>query len=389
MKKDQRISPLIFEKKAPSRAYLDDLSVLRREDAERMLGTGVDVREIERIGTYIQIDHSVVHCHTKQDGLEVMSTDEAVRRYPWLENYRWRLVQADKDEYTSYAREHALHGYFIHALPGVKVTYPLQACLYIAAEGITQAVHNIVVVDEGAELNLISGCASAHDARTGMHIGISEFYVKKNARLSFTMIHKWGEKMHVRPRSAALVEEDGVFISNYICLQAVDTLQMYPVAYLEGSGATARFHSILVAPPESLMDVGSGVVLRAPHTRAESIARTITVGGDIISRGRLVGEAEGVKAHLECRGLILAERGLIHAIPELEAKTAGAELSHEAAVGKIAQEEIEYLMARGLNEEEATATIVRGFLNVQIEGLPTELEAEINRAITASQGSMV
>lgn len=161
------------------------------------------------------------------------------------------------------------------------------------------------------------------------------------------------------------------------------------VAYLDGPGATARFHSILAAPPGSLMDVGAGVVLRAPDTRAESIARAITTGGDIISRGRLVGEVAGVKAHLECRGLILAERGLIHAIPELEARVAGAEMSHEAAVGKIAPEEIEYLTARGLNEEEATATIVRGFLNVRIEGLPRELQDEIDRAIAAGRESIV
>ncbi|MDI6710154.1 MAG: SufD family Fe-S cluster assembly protein [Thermoanaerobacterales bacterium] len=389
MRKDERISPHAFKSEAPRRVYLDDPRVLRPEDSRRMLSTGVDVTEEGRIGTYIQMDHSVVHCHVKQDGLDVMSTTEAAERYPWLVEYRWRLVQADRDEYNAYARDYARHGYFIRALPGMKVTCPLQACLYIAADGITQAVHNIVVVEEGAELNLVSGCASAHDVRTGMHIGISEFYVKRGAKLTFTMIHNWGEKMQVRPRSAALVEAGGVFLSNYVCLQAVDTLQMYPMAYLDGPGATARFHSILAAPPGSLMDVGAGVVLRAPDTRAESIARAITTGGDVISRGRLVGEVAGVKAHLECRGLILAERGLIHAIPELEARVAGAEMSHEAAVGKIAPEEIEYLTARGLNEEEATATIVRGFLNVRIEGLPRELQDEIDRAIAAGRESIV
>jgi len=389
MKKDTRIGPESFSREAPRRTYLEDLKVLRPEDRDRMLHTGVDVSEKDRCGTFIQMDHSVVHCGVKQDGLEVMSTAAAAERYPWLEDYRWRLVQADKDEYTAYAREHARHGYFIRALPGVKVTYPLQACMYIAADGITQAVHNIVVVEEGAELNLVSGCASAHDVQTGMHLGISEFYVKKNAKLTFTMIHNWAEKMQVRPRSAALVEEGGVYLSNYVCLQAVDVLQMYPMAYLDGPGATARFHSILVAPPGSYMDVGSGVVLRAPNTRAESIARTITTGGEIINRGRLVGEAPGVKAHLECNGLILSERGLIHAIPELVATVAGAEMSHEAAVGKIAPEEIEYLMARGQSEEEATATIVRGFLNVRIEGLPAELQAEIDRAIAVSQESIM
>jgi len=113
------------------------------------------------------------------------------------------------------------------------------------------------------------------------------------------------------------------------------------------------------------------------------VARTISNGGTIIARGALIGEVPDVKAHLECRGLIL-NGGLIHAIPELEGHADGVEMSHEAAVGKIAQEEIAYLMSRGLSEDEATSTIVRGFLSVDIPGLPAQLKAEIDRAIDAS-----
>jgi uncharacterized protein len=115
----------------------------------------------------------------------------------------------------------------------------------------------------------------------------------------------------------------------------------------------------------------------------EIIARSISNGGRIINRGDLIGEAPGVKAHLECRGLLL-NGGLIHAIPELQGRVDGVEMSHEAAVGKIAQEEINYLMSRGLSQDEATATIVRGFLSVDIPGLPDQLKAEIDRAIQAS-----
>ncbi len=106
-----------------------------------------------------------------------------------------------------------------------------------------------------------------------------------------------------------------------------------------------------------------------------------------MNRGQLLGEAAGAKGHLECRGLMLSPQGVIAAIPELEARSDKVELSHEAAVGKIAEEEIEYLMARGLSEEEATATIVRGFLNVKIMGLPPVLEDEVQRAIAMSEQS--
>lgn len=118
-----------------------------------------------------------------------------------------------------------------------------------------------------------------------------------------------------------------------------------------------------------------------PGTRAEIVTRTISIGGEIINRGNLTGRAEGIRAHLECNGLMLSNKGYISAIPELDAFTGNAELSHEAAVGRIAPEEIEYLMARGMDEEEATATIVRGFLNVNIEGLPESLAKKINETL--------
>jgi Fe-S cluster assembly scaffold protein SufB len=103
----------------------------------------------------------------------------------------------------------------------------------------------------------------------------------------------------------------------------------------------------------------------------------------------MVGQVAPVKGHLECRGLILAEKGIIHAIPELEGLVEGVDLSHEAAVGKIAEEEIEYLMARGLSRNEAVAIIVRGFLSIDIEGLPPELSAQMQRAIELSEKELL
>ncbi|MCK5138758.1 MAG: SufD family Fe-S cluster assembly protein, partial [Thermodesulfovibrionia bacterium] len=248
-------------------------------------------------------------------------------------------------------------------------------------DGLAQKVHNIIIAEEGSELNIITGCAVGQKVKNGLHIGISEFYVKKNARVSFTMIHNWAEDVAVRPRSATIVEENGVFLSNYICIKPVKTLQMYPTAYCTGENATVRYYTILLAIGGSHMDVGSRVFLKARGSKAEVVTRAITEGGNIIARGHLIGEVPGIKAHLECRGLILSEQGSIHAIPELEGKVSDIDMSHEAAVGKIAAEEIQYLMARGLSSDEATAAIVRGFLDVNIKGLPENLEKEIKKAI--------
>jgi len=125
-----------------------------------------------------------------------------------------------------------------------------------------------------------------------------------------------------------------------------------------------------------------------PETRVEIISRAITVGGTIIARGEMIGQVKGCKGHLECKGLILND-GIMHAIPELVGYVPGVEMSHEAAVGKIDQREIEYLMARGLDEDEAVSTIVRGFFNVDIEGLPPGLASEIDKAVTETQKDMM
>ena len=317
--------------------------------------------------------------------MEVLGTQEALRKYDWLTDYYWNVVPVDADKYTAEVELKSCEGYFLRALSGSRTIYPLQACLYIKEPGFVQRVHNIIIAEEDSELHIITGCASEHDVDMAAHIGISEFYVKKNAKITFTMVHNWVPGMDVRPRSGVLVEEGGLFISNYIVMEPVKSLQSYPTAKLVGRGAVARFNSIMVAQPGSEMDVGSRIILSAPECNGEIISRAITQGGDIVARGHLKGEVEGVKAHLECMGLILDEGGSIHAVPELEGGIPDIDLSHEAAVGKIAQEEIEYLMARGLSEEEATSTIVRGFLNVKIEGLPPLLEREMQKMIEVSE----
>jgi len=361
----------------------DDLLNLPKEEQAQLLMAGLDVTEKERGGTYLQMNTRAVHCHSSQDGIEVFSIQKALAEQPWVRDYYWKLADVGTDKYTAAAQLGLHDGYVIRSLPGSKSVYPIQACLYMHKDGMQQNVHNIIVAEEDSELHIISGCATSPHLKRGLHVGISEFFVKKNAKVTFTMIHNWAEDVTVRPRSVARVEEGGLFVNNYISMKPVRSIQMYPTTHLVGEDAVARFYSIVVGSPGSEYDLGGRIFLKAKGNRAEIVARTISNGGKIIARGHLVGEVPEIKAHLECKGLLL-NGGLIHAIPELEGHVDGVEMSHEAAVGKIAQEEISYLMSRGLNEEEATSTIVRGFLSVDIPGLPPQLQAEIDRAIEES-----
>lgn len=374
-----------FEKAEVSHKELTDEDLLRLPDEEKrqLIMSGLDLTEQQRSGTFFQMDTKTVHCDVKQEGVEVIPIRVALEKYEWVKDYYWKLISVDVDKYTASVELNLHDGYVIRALPGSKSVYPIQACLYLGKDGLQQNVHNIIIAEEGSELHIINGCTTSAHLKRGAHLGVTEYYVKKNAKLTFTMIHNWAEEMIVRPRSVARVEEGGLFLNNYICMKPVKSVQMYPTTMLVGENAVARLYSIIVGSPGGEHDVGGRVYLKKPGCRAEIVSRTISNGGKIIARGHLIGEVPEIKAHLECKGLIL-KGGIIHAIPELEGHAEGVEMSHEAAVGKIAQEQITYLMSRGLNEEEATSTIVRGFLSVDMPGLPPELKVEIDKAIEAS-----
>ena len=252
-------------------------------------------------------------------------------------------------------------------------------------ENKSQNVHNIVIAEEDSELNLITGCTS--ERLSGLHLGISEFYVKKNAKVTFTMIHNWKRGNEVLPKTAIKVEENGTFISNYVLLSPVKYLKAYPTAYLD-KNAKAVFSSIVVGFEDSEIDLGSRVYLNGEGSSAEIISRSISRGGKIIARGHIIGNAEGVKGHLECKGMILGS-GIIHAIPELEARHPNVDLSHEAAIGKIAEDEIFYLMTRGLSRDEAISLIIRGFMEIEIKGVPEVLKREIDKAIELVEEALI
>ena len=364
------------------------LSLLPKDIVLQSLSAGVRADEKNRIGTYFQIDHSVVFQGIQkayEGKMEMMTTKDAFNRYGWLKDYWWRLVQPDTDKYTALAERNWDYGYFIRILQGEKLTIPLQSCLFISKDGLNQNVHNIVILEPDSEVQIITGCVVHPNVQKGLHVGVTEFYLKKGSKLTFTMVHNWAQNFDVRPRTAVLIEDDSTFINNYICLKPVKSLQMYPVAYCKGSSSKARFNSLLYGGGDSYIDVGAKLVLQGPGSKGEVISNAIASDrAQIYARGLLVGEHRESKAHLECRGLLLSDKALIHAVPELTAKVSGTELSHEAAIGKISKDQIQYLMARGFSEDDARSLIVRGFMDVTIFGLPDELKDGIKKIVDES-----
>ena len=370
---------------------IDDLDDLSKQTKKDLLKVGVDTNEENRSGSFLQVDQSNIFTNNSiSDSIEVMNMGVALEKYSWLEDYMWNVVKPDADKYTAKTalrekEEGVTSGYFVRSLPGTKEVMPVQACMFISDTDVMQTAHNIVIAEENSELHLITGCATGDDISSAMHVGVSEMYLKPGSKITFTMVHNWAEEVEVRPRTAIKLSDNSTYINNYILTSPVSTIQSFPTAYCDGKNSRAIFQSIQGGKKDSIIDVGSRAILNAEGAKAEVISRAVAQDeSQIFARGHLAGNVPNVKGHLECQGLVLSDDSFIYAVPELEASSTNLEMSHEAAVGKISEDEINYLTSRGIPEEEAESMIVRGFLNMDITGLPEELAQQTQNMIDMS-----
>jgi len=366
----------------------NELEKIPHQILEETYRAGIEADDKNRSATFFHVDQSTIYSKVNElyEGkIELMDTKVALQKYSWLNDYMWKLVDKNKDEYTRRVAENWSGGYFMRILPGAEVTFPLQSCLLITQKHLEQRVHNIIIAEENSKAHIITSCLQHSSVPNASHMGISEIYVKKGATLNFTMIHQWSENTLVRPRSASEIGDNATFVSNYVCMRPVRDIQMYPAAFCNGENSTVSFNSIIYAHPKSKLDLGSKAVLNGKGSKAEMISRSISrEGSNMTIRGLIDGSSPDCKGHLECRGLLLDENAVLESIPELIARKKGVEITHEAAVGKISEKEITYLMTRKLSRDQAVSLIIRGFMDVGILGLPDALNAEIKRIVDAS-----
>ena len=183
------------------------------------------------------------------------------------------------------------------------------------------------------------------------------------------MLHNWTPDFKVRPITNIIVEENGEYIENYINLAPGGWMKASPHIKLD-KNARALAQSLIIGRKGANIDYGSIIELNGEGSRGEILSRVITFDkSNIVSRGKIIANAKGVSGHIECKGLMISEESSIHAVPELLTNTVDATLTHEASIGRISKEQIEYLMARGFTEEEATGLIIRGFMNIELRGI--------------------
>jgi Fe-S cluster assembly scaffold protein SufB len=360
------------------------------EEISGLHRVGFDVKgETERSGSFLVADDKTTESESKEDSLVVMPIAFSLQVYDWVKDLFFSLVDRKQDEFTEeVASQKELLGSFVYVKKGAKIKAPFQSCFFMHSQGFKQVLHNVIVLEPYSELNIITGCATGNIVSRGNHIAVTEMFVKEGASLTYTMIHDWGAEVVVYPRAAVDVGQDAVFTSNYIALTRVKEIQSNPIAYLS-DGAKAKFNSIIYGREGSLFDMGARSILNGEGAASEIISRVASKNSQLILRAYIEGNGKNTKGHTECNGLLLDEKSSVYTIPELKANNIDTELSHEASIGKIAGEKLNYLMSRGLDEDSARSLLVRGFLEKGIEGLPDSLKKRVDKMIevaTSSEG---
>jgi Fe-S cluster assembly scaffold protein SufB len=355
--------------------YGEDIDVealLREKPAEISIDTkkiselGLDLSEKSSSALYLQIDSLIKSYKKITPEVEIMSIEEAVdNKWDEIKDYFWRLIDPATDKYVAYTALRGIGGFYVRIKRNSRVQMPIQACMM--SRGGAQLLHNIIVLEENSEAIILSGCLAAIE-KLNLHVGVSEIYMEPGSKLTSVMIHSWTNVSHVRPRTKILMKDNTTLIDYYINMSDTKTLQSYPIIISEGSNNRIMSASIILGSGDSYYDLGAGVVLYGDDSSAQLISRIVAKDNSkVVNRLSIESRGRGNKAYIECNGLLLSKNSSITTIPELDAKNPESDLYHEASIGRIRDDEIDYLISKGLSYREAIALLIRGFVETDIE----------------------
>ena len=362
----------------------DRLGIPEAEQKQSLAGVGA------------QYDSEVVY-HSIQDDLVkqgVIYTDMETALWEHgdvVREYFMKLVPPKDHKFAALHGAVWSGGSFVYVPEGVHVEIPLQSYFRLNAAGAGQFEHTLIIVEKGGSLHFIEGCSAPKYNVTNLHAGCVELFVKEGARLRYSTIENWSRNMMNLNTKRALVEKDGLiewvsgsFGSHISCL--------YPCSILHGESARCEFTGVTFASKGQNLDTGASVIHVAPHTSANINTRTISkAGGKATYRSavKVTKNAPFAKCSVNCESLMLDSDSRSDTLPVMDIEGDEADIGHEAKIGRISDEAIFYLTSRGIEEEEARAMIVRGFVEPIAKELPLEYAVEMNNLVNLElEGTM-
>ncbi|MGB7214356.1 MAG: Fe-S cluster assembly protein SufB [Gammaproteobacteria bacterium] len=339
-------------------------------------------------GVGAQYESEMVYHSLKKEweekGVIFESIEDGLRKYPDLfREYFATVVPPHDNKFAALNSAVWSGGSFVYIPKGVKVDVPLQAYFRVNAEQMGQFERTLIIADEGSQAHYIEGCTAPVYTTDSFHSGVIEIIVKPGARFRYTTIQNWPHNMYNLVTQRALVHE-GAHMEWLDGNLGSKLTMKYPSCYLVGEGAHGEILSIAYAGSGQHQDTGGKVVHVAPHTTSRIISKSISRGtGRASYRGlcKVYEGARNAKSNVQCDALLLHDTSRTDTFPYIEIEESTANVGHEASVSKIGEEQLFYLMSRGLSEEEATAMVVRGFIEPVARELPLEYAVELNRLI--------
>jgi Fe-S cluster assembly protein SufB len=339
-------------------------------------------------GVGAQYESEVVYHSLREEwqkmGVIFLDTDTGLKEHPELfKEYFGTVIPTADNKYAALNTAVWSGGSFIYIPPGVKVDIPLQAYFRINAENMGQFERTLIIVDEGAEGHYIEGCTAPIYSTNSLHSAVVEIIVKKGAKFRYTTIQNWANNIYnlVTKRAVAHEEASMEWVDGNIGSKLT---MKYPSVYLMGRGARGEVLSVAYAGKGQHQDAGAKMVHVAPDTTSRITNKSVSKdGGKTTYRGlaKVAPGAYNSKLNVNCDALILDEISASDTIPYIEIEEDRTTLAHEATVGRIGEEQLFYLMSRGLGEADALSMIVLGFMEPFTRELPMEYAVELNRLI--------
>ncbi|MFZ0625984.1 MAG: Fe-S cluster assembly protein SufB [Acidimicrobiia bacterium] len=339
-------------------------------------------------GVTAQYESEVVY-HRNRDDLEKLGVlftdmDTALREYPDIvKEYFGTVIPPNDNKFAALNSAVWSGGSFIYVPPGVHVDQPLQAYFRINSENMGQFERTLIIVDEGAYVHYVEGCSAPVYTTDSLHSAVVEIVVKEGGRCRYTTIQNWSNNVFnlVTKRAAAYRNATMEWVDGNLGSRLT---MKYPAVWLMEPGAHGEVLSIAFAGEGQHQDAGAKMVHVAPDTTSTIVSKSISKGGGRAGyRGlvRVEPGAENAKSFVRCDALILDENSRSDTYPYMEIEENDAEIGHEATVSKVGDDQLFYLMSRGLTEEQATSMIVAGFIEPIVKELPMEYAVEMNRLI--------
>ena len=339
-------------------------------------------------GVGAQYDSEVVYHSAREEfekiGVLFLDTDTALKEHPEIfREYFGTVIPSLDNKFAALNSAVWSGGSFIYVPPGVKVDYPLQAYFRINTENMGQFERTLIIVDEGAEIHYVEGCTAPTYSSESLHSAVVEIICKPHSRVRYTTIQNWSGNVYNLVTKRAMAYEGATM--EWVDGNLGSKLTMkYPSVYMVEEGAHGEILSIAFSGANQHQDAGGKVVHLAPNTTSRIISKSISKNGGRSSYRGLLKVAEnatGCKSHVVCDALMLDSDSRSDTYPVIEVDAADVTVEHEARVSKIGEEQLFYLMSRGLSEEEASAMIVNGFIEPLVKELPMEYAVEMNRLI--------